>query len=658
MQGYTFAETMLTGVSIATTAISEGLPIMITVSLVAGMRRMVQHKAIVKEMSALETLAKVDVICTDKTGTLTKNEMTVKAVIGSGHEWFVTGDGYQPIGEFYEHGEKVNLHQDHPLVWLSTLGVLCNDSEIETPKRNSIQQTGSPSIHGDPTEAALVVTAMKAGLDPGKLRAEWSRIREIPFDSARRCMLVVCKNQAGEYLVCMKGSIDIVMEKCRSMQQGNQVVDFTTRLRTKVIEQERQQAKRAMRVLGIAYKKVIQNPEFMSEEELEADLIWTGMFAMKDPPREHVRDSIAVCQNAGIHVVMITGDHSITATAIGCELGIIRPGERVLTGQEVARMSDEQLQSALNEVKVFSRVSPTDKQRIVKCFQNQGKQVAMLGDGVNDAPSLKQADIGIALGTGTDAAKEAASFILTNNDFGVVVKAIRQGRYVLGNIRSTIGYIFLGNLSEVLYAALTVVAGLPLALMPMQMMFMNMLTDSLPTLLLTIGHPATHRDQPISAPLSSVKEVFDRSFISRVIASGVVVGLSTAALFFGVNAATGNIQLAGTVALAALCLGKLLQIPYWRQSAVDSEKPRMDSLMKLTLGMGIVGLLLAIYLPSLRFLFNSVPLGIGHWVLILATVLVGRILVPLLTSLLDKKLKQQNLPNMSHLSFPKLKFSF
>ncbi|UOF92032.1 cation-transporting P-type ATPase [Fodinisporobacter ferrooxydans] len=644
MQGYPIAETLLTGVSVATTAISEGLPIMITVCLVAGMRRMVRHKALVKEMSALETLAKVDVICTDKTGTLTKNEMTVKTIVQNQHKWHVTGDGYQLSGSIVDENQRqVRVHPSHPLYWISTLAALCNDAELGESRASgasggSVQK--AVSIQGDPTEAALLIAAGKAGVDAKQCRSHFRRVREIPFDSDRRRMTVVCRNRNGEYIVCTKGSVDVVLGSCDFMQQDKEIEQLDEKSRAGILKQEYDLGKQAMRVLGIAFKSLDRDPHTLSPEELESGLTWAGMFAMKDPPREHVSESIAVCLKAGLHVVMITGDHPVTAEAIGRELGLIQGDSQVLTGRELESLSDEELLGAIQGVRIFSRVAPTDKQRIVAAYQQLGKHVAMIGDGVNDVPALKQADVGIALGTGTDAAKEASSMVLTNNDFSAVVKAIRQGRSVLGNIRSTIGYVFLGNLSEVFYAAMVVVAGLPLALMPMQMMFMNMLTDSLPTLLLTIGHPSVKHDCSVATPLSNVKDIFDRSFLSRVTASGLIVGGLTTITFLAMNGVTGNLPLASTMALAVLCIGKLLQVSYWRRASVGTDDAKLDSLMKFTLALGITGLLAAIYVPSLRFVFHSVPLGFTHWGIVIGAVLLGTKLTRPFASYIERKWPQ------------------
>jgi Ca2+-transporting ATPase len=637
VQGYTLIDTLMTGVSVATTAISEGLPIMITVSLVAGMRRMVRHKAVVRHLSALETLAKVDVICSDKTGTLTKNEMSVRTIMSGEHCWTVTGDGYQKDGGIFEKGEPVILHPEHSLVWLTTAAVLCNDAEL------AHKQGSTWEVQGDPTEAALLVAAVKAGISPNDCRRRWQRVIEIPFDSDRRRMTVVCKNQKGETYVFTKGAVDVVLAICNSVQTDGRACELNPRIRTKILDQEREAADQAMRVLAVAFKRLQENPRSLPADELEADLIFGGMFAMMDPPREDVHECVTECQKAGIQVVMITGDHPRTAEAIGRELGIVCDAGQVLTGAELARMSDEELSAATRSVRIYSRVSPTDKQRIVSILQKRGLIVAMTGDGVNDAPALKQADVGIALGSGTDVAKEVSSLVLTNDHFSAIVKAIRQGRSVLGNIRSTIGYIFTGNFAEVLYASLVVLSGLPLPLMPVQMMFMNMLTDSLPTLILTMGRPSSRRKPQMNRPLQKVRDVFDAKLIARVLASGCLVGLATTALYMGVTALTGNAALAGTVALATLCIGKLSQVSYWRQVSGDAGELHRDTLMLGTLGISLVGLVAAIYLPQLQFLFNSVPLGLQHWAVILGTVYAARRLAYPLSDLLLPKIQKSDL---------------
>ncbi|WP_018131178.1 cation-translocating P-type ATPase [Effusibacillus pohliae] len=626
MQGFSLTETLMTGVSVATTAISEGLPIMITLSLVAGMRRMVRHKAVIRRLSALETLAKVDVICCDKTGTLTKNQMTVRSVISPDRTWTVSGDGDRGQGA-----------PDEDLAWLATIAAVCNDASFfhervdSATRRGNIAGAGSRrAVEGDPTEAALLAAAVQTGVSPEDCRNRWHRLFEIPFDSNRRRMTVVCQNRGGDTFVFMKGSVDVVLERCQFTKIGGAVCELDPRLRTKIIDQEREAAGQAMRVLAVAYKKLQEEPVSLPAEELEADLVFGGMFAMVDPPREDVRNSIAACRKAGIQVVMITGDHPQTAEAIGRELGLVWEPGQVLTGADLANVSDEQLAAASDSVRIYSRVSPTDKQRIVSALQKRGRIVAMTGDGVNDGPALKQADVGIALGSGTDVAKESASLVLMDDRFSTIVQAIRQGRSVLRNIRSTIGYIFTGNFAEVLYAGLTVAVGLPLPLMPLQMMFMNLLTDSLPTMMMILGRPGG-RLAAAERPLPAASEVFDKGQIARVIAGGALVGLATSVLFLGATTFTGNPALAGTMALAALCIGKLAQVSYWRKGSGEPGDWRSDSIMIATLGVSLAGLGAAIYLPQLRFAFNSVPLGLHHWALILATVFAAVRLTPRLT---------------------------
>lgn len=646
LQGFTLTETLMTGVSVATTAISEGLPIMITVALVAGMRRMARHKAVVRRLSALETLAKVNVICSDKTGTLTKNEMTVRTAVSGDRVWTFTGGGYRPDGKLFENERPAAADSNADLAWIATVASVCNDAVVmETAGPRQAGQNGQGfhrplQIQGDPTEAALLVAAMKAGVSPEICRSRWQRLSELPFDSDRRRMTVVCKNREGEIFVFTKGAVDVVLERCNYTKNAGRVLPLNSRSRRKIIGQERHAARLAMRVLAVAYKQLHGEPHSLSPDELETDLIFGGMFAMMDPPREDVRDSIVACRNSGIEVVMITGDHPQTAEAIGRELGIVTDGGQVLTGGDLAGMSDEELMAATKSAKIFSRVSPVDKQRIVSAFQKRGLIVAMTGDGVNDAPALKQADVGIAVGSGTDVAKESSSLVLMDNHFSAIVKAIRQGRSVLENIRGTIGYIFTGNLAEVLYSALVVAAGLPLPLMPLQMMFMNMLTDSLPTMVMTLGKPAARADEGIEQSLPEAKDVFDKDLIARVIAGGLLTGLGATALFMGVTALTGNPLLAGTVALVTLCIGKLAQVPVWRHANGDSGGWRNDPIMTVTLGISLAGLVAAIYLPQLRFLFNSVPLGLDHWALILATLYTARRLADPLAAAILSALKR------------------
>ncbi|BCJ88378.1 cation-translocating P-type ATPase [Effusibacillus dendaii] len=622
IQGYSLIDTLMTGVSVATTAISEGLPIMITVALVTGMRRMVRHKAVVRQLAALETLAKVDIICCDKTGTLTTNQMTVRQVVCGEREWSVTGHGYQRTGNFLENGQSVESRSNRNLGWIATIAAVCNDASI-MPDGHTWE------IKGDPTEAALLVAAAKAGILQDVCRNEWQRLHELPFDSERRRMSVVCRNQIGEYYLFCKGAVDELLKICDHALTEESTRPLDTRLRTKLIEQEYKAAEQGMRVLGVAYKRLDHLPS-TPLNEWESGLVFGGMFAMMDPLRQDVQTSIETCRQSGMEVVMITGDHPKTAQAISRELGFVCSDQQILSGTELDRMSDEELMKATRQIKIYSRVSPAGKQRIVSALQKRGLVVAMTGDGVNDAPALKQADVGIALGSGTDVAKESSALVLANDHFSAIVKAIRQGRTVLSNIRSTIGYIFTGNLAEVLYASLVVAAGLPLPLMPLQMMLMNILTDSLPTLIMTLGQPSARRNQQSVERLPSVRDVFDSTLLTRVTAGGLPVGLATAALFIGVLAITHNPALASTMALAALALGKLALVPEWRRAS-GSASLRQDYMMLTTLAVSLTGLLASIYLPQLRGVFNSVPLGVHHWAVIAASVFTARRLAEPLT---------------------------
>lgn len=630
MQGYLLSDTIMTGVAIATTAISEGLPIMITVSLVAGMRRMVRHRAVVREMPVLETLAKANVICSDKTGTLTKNEMTVRRMLTVSEAYSFTGDGFVRDGECRRaSGERIESASDlGDAEWLLRAAALCNDAVLQ--KKNEKDW----SIEGDPMEAALLAAAHKAGLPSERLIEEWERVGEVPFDSERRRMSVLCRNRQGEYYVFVKGSLDKLLERCSAKHVNGKAEPFTEADKSRLLQQEMRLAGQAMRVIAMGYRKQgaaakANLSKVHTEEasaEVESDLVFAGLMAMIDPLREDAKDCIDACRQGNIDFVMITGDHPRTAEAIGRDLGLIEGGSGVgvLTGQEMSRMSDEELALATQEVRIFSRTTPGDKQRIIQAFQNRGLIVAMTGDGVNDALALRQSDIGIALGTGTEAAKEAASMVLADDQFSAVIHAIRQGRTILGSIRSTLGYIFTGNISEVVYASLIVFSGLALPLMPLQMTMMNLLTDSLPILVLTLGHPSAHQPRQVHQALLAEKEVLDRSLLNRVVSSGLSIGLTCGAIFLGTNTLTSNVRLAGTIALAVLAISKSFQVLFWRNSTKEADVRVKDPLVLTILGLSMSGLLLAIYYPPFRFLLNSVPLGLHHWLIVAIGVITAR----------------------------------
>jgi Ca2+-transporting ATPase len=525
-----------TSLSMAVAVVPEGLPAVITVTLAIGTQRMVRRNALIRKLPAVETLGSVTNICSDKTGTLTQNKMVVQSLHTIRSSPKVSGQGYIPEGEFVVDGSRKVIPSDDPELRALLLAcTLCNDSILQNEKGDWI-------ILGDPTEGALLVAASKAGLERDQWNSKLPRVMEFPFSSERKRMSVIVEDAAGllqsetdflatPYLMVTKGSPELVLERCQQMQVGDRVEPLTIEYRNQVLERNDQLARNGLRVLGFAYKPLNTLPREGSEETSETDLVWLGLVDMLDAPRPEVRDAVARCRTAGIRPIMITGDHQLTAQAIAQDLGISKPGDAVLTGRDLEKMSFQELEQQTDRVSVYARVAPEHKLHIVQALQKQGKIVAMTGDGVNDAPALKQADIGIAMGiTGTDVSKEASDMVLLDDNFATIVSATEEGRVVYTNIRRFIKYILGSNIGEVITIAVSLFivgnAGVPLS--PLQILWMNLVTDGLPALALAV-EPAEPNvmNRPPNHPGESI---FARGLGAYMIRIGIVLAIISVAL--------------------------------------------------------------------------------------------------------------------------------
>ena len=516
----------MSAVSLAVAAIPEGLPAIVTIVLALGVQRMVKHNAIVKKLPAVETLGCAGVICSDKTGTLTMNKMTVKEVWTSG-----------------------NKHRREAL----TIGALCNDTVL------SVGEDGQPRTAGDPTETAFVDAALLEGLDKNEMEREMPRVAELPFDSDRKLMSTV-HPVGGKYRVMVKGAPDVLLSRCTHILSG-QAVPLSAALARDVENANATMAEHALRVLGCAYKDLDALPAGLTSEKLETGLTFVGLVGMIDPPRMEVKDAVAQCYAAGIRPVMITGDHKLTAVAIARELDICRDGDLAITGEDLDFMPQELLEQDVDKFAVYARVSPEHKMRIVKAWQKKGMVVAMTGDGVNDAPALKVADIGCAMGiTGTDVAKGAADMILTDDNFATIVHAVEQGRGIYSNIKKAIHYLLSCNIGEIITLFLATLFNFHQApLVAVQLLWLNLVTDSLPAL--ALGMEPVESSVMREKPRGANESLFDRKFSVRLAWQGVMVGLLTLAAYWlgeyvlsdpAVAAATAN-----TMAFATLTFCQL-----------------------------------------------------------------------------------------------------
>ena len=475
----------MTAVSLAVAAIPEGLPAVVTIVLAIGMQRMVKKNSIVKKLHAVETLGSTTVICSDKTGTLTQNQMTVVRLFTDGELLEVSGEGYSPEGKFSRDGKPLDVAAEPGLTLLLQGSALCNDAILQTGAEDK-----SWKIAGDPTEGALVVVAAKAGYDRDSINEQFPRVQEIPFDSARKMMTTFHQMPDGSVRAYVKGAPDILLNRCKQIFSRQQLTELNDADRTTIATANSAMAKQALRVLAVAYRDFPELPAKLDAAQIEQDLVFIGLLGMIDPPRAEVRDAVALCTKAGIRAIMITGDYRDTALAVAMKLGIAQGEHQVVTGQELNAMSKEELCKVVRKASVFARVSPEHKVAIVEALQCNGQIVAMTGDGVNDAPALKKADIGVAMGiAGTDVTKETADMILTDDNFASIVAAVEEGRVIFANIRKFVFFLLSCNVAEIFVIFIAMLLGWPIPLLPIQLLWLNLVTDAFPALALGMEQP-------------------------------------------------------------------------------------------------------------------------------------------------------------------------
>lgn len=500
-------------IALAVAAVPEALAAIVTGALAIGMHQMAKKNALVRKMTAVETLGCTTVICSDKTGTLTKGEMTIRKLFVDGRVIEATGVGYAPSGEFK--GLEGPSPLNGPSLRTHLLaGLLCNDATLE-------EREGKWQIKGDPTEGALVVAAAKAGLLQREMRLEHPRIEELPFSAERKRMTTLHQMPDGKRTAFMKGALEVVLAQCTHYLQEGKLLKLEEPAREEISRVAESMAADALRVLAMAFKELPEGEKTPHDEAIESEMVFVGLMGMMDPPREEAVEATRTCQQVGIKPVMITGDHRLTAVAIAKEIGFYREGDRVLTGQELEGMSDEEFERVVDRVTVYARVSPSDKLRIVKAWKKRGEVVAMTGDGVNDAPALKQADIGVAMGiTGTDVAKEAADMVLSDDNFATIVSAIERGRWIYDNIKKYLTYLLRCNITEVAVIGGVVLVSGPeyLPLLPAAILYMNLATDGLPALALGISPPDPDiMKRPPRDPKESVVSWDVRMFIAMAL---------------------------------------------------------------------------------------------------------------------------------------------
>ncbi|GBF34602.1 zinc and mercury transporting ATPase [Desulfocucumis palustris] len=582
----------LTGVSLAVAAIPEGLPAVVTIALASGVRRMAKENAVVKNLPAVETLGNVTLICTDKTGTLTRNRQILQRVY--------TGSGFWQAGAGGDNTLKPHSGGCRPedLESLVTAGILCNHAELRRCDGKGPKSAGQKwRVEGDPTEGALLLAALGNKTNYKEVREKWTHIKEIPFDAGRLMMTVICRHPDHGCAAFVKGAPEVVLELCSHILVKGEKEPLDKLKRRQILNINGEMTREAMRVLAIAHRS-LDNPDAGDPED---SLTLLGLVGMVDPVRPEVARAVDVSRRAGIHVAMITGDHPYTALAVAKKVGI-SSGDKVLTGQDIDRLNDLELAEALREVRVFARVLPGQKLRLVKTFRQQGEVVAMIGDGINDAPAVREADIGVAMGeSGTDVTKQAADIIITDDNFATLLPAVEQGRGIYNNIRRSVRYLLSTNVGLVFLVFTAVLLGLPVPLIPLQLLFLNVLGDGLPALALGVEPPA--RDLMDRPPRPVEEKFFAHSLGSQIISRGLATGLVGLEAYHRLLK-QGDLARARTVAMATFAAGKLL-------FALECGEKKDGNNRYLAGSVALSAALLggAIYLPYGRRILKTVPLG-------------------------------------------------
>ena len=610
-------EMFMTSVGLAVAAIPEGLPAIVTIMLSIGVTKMAKKNSIIRKLPAVETLGSSSVICSDKTGTLTQNKMKVVELVTN----------------------KENATEKEQ-EYLLELGSMCTDANIEI-------ENGVKTATGEPTEIAIVNKALEKNIDKQRLYQEMERIKDIPFDSTRKMMSTIHKNM-GMYRIITKGAPDVILSKCSKIKDGNNIIEINGAAKRKIEALNNKMADKALRVIAVAYKEEKSIPNKIDTNTIENNLIFVGLIGMVDPPREGVKEAVETCRKAGIKTVMITGDHIVTAKAIAKELGILKMNDLAITGKELDCISEEQLSKNIMKYSVFARVSPEHKVRIVKAFRKTGAVVAMTGDGVNDAPALKNADIGIAMGlNGTDVAKNAADMVLADDNFITIVEAVKEGRTIFDNIRKAIHFLIATNIGEIVTIFMGLVLGLKSPLLAIQLLWINLVTDSLPAIALGLEKP--DKDIMNKKPRESKKGIFADGLWNQIFVEGIMLGMLTLVAFSLGNSMFG-LEVGRTMAFVSLGMLEIIH-----SFNIKSEKSIFESGLfdnKYLMGALILGIIMqvaVVVIPQVAEVFKLVPLNKIQW---LYTFLIS--ISPLIIMEAQKKLNEIKFGKVVYKKFEKI----
>ncbi|TFH19248.1 cation-translocating P-type ATPase [Candidatus Bathyarchaeota archaeon] len=619
--GIGFTDSFMSAVSLAVSAIPEGLPTVMVITLSLGAQRMARSNAIIRKLNSVETLGTTTVICSDKTGTITKNEMTVRQIDTLSQSIFITGEGFVPIGRFNLGDERIQPQQSPELNLILETGLFCNDSSI-------IQDDEiGPYITGDPTEGAILMAAIKAGIYPEELAKKNPRVWEAPFDSVRKMMSTVNSTDGGSR-VHAKGAPEVIIGRCNRVYIDGRIDQLSDEQFWKIQKQIKEMGEKAMRVLAFAYKDNGDMVDF-SQEAVETDLVFIGLMGMIDPPRDEVPQAIRLCKKAGIRPVMITGDHKTTAIAIAREVGIIDGDDSsAITGSELDELSEDELLDIVDHVSVYARVSPEHKVKLAQALRKRGNIVAMTGDGVNDAPAIKAADIGIAMGIkGTDVTKEAADMVLADDNFASIVKAVEQGRVIYDNIRKFMRFMVSSNFDEMIVISTFVLVGLPVPFLPVMILWLNLVTDGGPAIALSMDEPT---DDLMSIPPRNPKDGILHGMYLFIAAYVVLQSVTMAGTFLWKYVVQGaSLEIARTVTFMQVCMFELVVV--WNCRSEKHSVFRTGFNNKYLLLSTILGGLLTAslcYVPFLQDMFNTVPLSLQDWGWVMGTSLIGLLVLP------------------------------
>lgn len=625
LQGRELLEMFMVSISLAVAAIPEGLPAIVTIVLALGMNRMVKRNAIVKKLLAVETLGSTTVICSDKTGTLTQNEMTVVKLYTDGKIIDVTGTGYDTVGEFKING--TTIEDSSFLNSLLSIAVLANDADLDKTDEGY-------KVIGDPTEGALVTLAAKGNIHKSIANEKYPRIEEIPFDSARKMMTTFHENYLPNKIVSFtKGAPDIVINRCSKIKIADEILDFTDDMKKEVLEVNSNFSRDALRVLALAYKEYDELPKEISPDNNEIDMTFVGLVGMIDPARPEAKEAIRKCKEAGIKTIMITGDYKDTAFAIAKELGMAESIDEAMMGDELNKISDEELREVVKKVKVFARVSPEHKVRIVTALKENGEIAAMTGDGVNDALALKKADIGVSMGiTGTDVAKNTAEMILTDDNFASIVAAVEEGRIIYSNIKKFVAFLLSCNIGEILLVFTSILLNLPVPLIAIQLLWLNLVTDSFPALALGVekGDP----DIMKVPPRDTKEPILTRRMLRGIISQSLAIAVASLLSYrWGLMTYDGDLLKARTIIFTSLITAELLRAFSSRSQKYTLFKIGFFSNMTMVYAVLVsFALLLAVvYVPFLQPIFHTTNLSLFDWPVIL-----GFAIIPLIVGELSK----------------------